>query len=54
MTAPASNRRSPVRPGARGLADAARRAADVGASVRVEPRAAGGTVATFDWAATRS
>jgi signal transduction histidine kinase len=44
----------PVRPGARGLADATRRAADVGASVRVEPWAAGGTLATFDWTATRS
>jgi signal transduction histidine kinase len=44
----------PARPGARGLADAARRAADVGASVRVEPRATGGTIAAFDWAATRS
>lgn len=44
----------PLRPGARGLTDAARRASDVGASVRVEPRAAGGTIATFDWIATRS
>ena len=44
----------PVRPGARGLADATRRAAEVGASVRAEPRAGGGTLATFDWAAARS
>jgi len=40
-----------VRVGARGLADAARRALAVGATIQIEPRATGGTTVTFDWAA---
>jgi signal transduction histidine kinase len=39
-----------VRAGARGLADSTRRAAAVGAAVRVGPGDPSGTVATFDWA----
>ncbi|MBA2381118.1 MAG: hypothetical protein H0V73_03320 [Chloroflexi bacterium] len=38
-----------IRSGARGLADASRRAATVGADVRVEPGADAGTVVVFDW-----
>ena len=40
-----------VRAGARGLADSTRRAAEVGASVRVGPSDPSGTTATFDWEA---
>ena len=43
-----------VRPGARGLADATRRAAAVGATIRVEPRSGGGTTVAFDWVANRT
>ncbi len=42
-----------VRAGARGLADATRRGAEIGASVRVNARPAGGTSVAFDWAARR-
>ena len=38
-----------IRIGARGLADATRRASDVGASIRIEPGADRGTVVTFHW-----
>lgn len=41
-----------TRSGARGLADAARRAEAVGARAGVARRAAGGTEATFEWAAS--
>jgi signal transduction histidine kinase len=44
----------PMRPGARGLADATRRALEVGAAVRAEPGAGGGSLATFDWTAAPS
>jgi signal transduction histidine kinase len=40
--------------GARGLADATRRAAAIGATVRVDSRPAGGTSVAFDWAARRT
>jgi signal transduction histidine kinase len=40
-----------IRAGARGLADAKRRAADVGATVLIEPRSGGGTTVAFDWTA---
>ncbi len=43
-----------VRPGARGLADATRRAAAVGATIRIEPRTGGGTTVAFDWVANRT
>jgi signal transduction histidine kinase len=43
-----------VRVGARGLADATRRALAVGATIRIEPRAGGGTTVTFDWVAKRA
>jgi signal transduction histidine kinase len=43
-----------VRPGARGLADATRRAAAVGATIRIEPRSGGGTTVAFDWVANRT
>jgi signal transduction histidine kinase len=42
-----------VRAGARGLADASRRAADVGGSLRIEAGRGGGTVVTFEWIARR-
>ncbi len=42
-----------VRVGARGLADASRRAGEIGATVRVDARPAGGTSVAFDWAARR-
>jgi signal transduction histidine kinase len=42
-----------VRVGARGLADATRRALAIGATIRVEPRPGGGTTVAFDWAARR-
>jgi two-component system NarL family sensor kinase len=38
-----------IRIGARGLADATRRASDVGASIRIEPGTDRGTVVTFGW-----
>lgn len=41
------------RPGARGLADATRRAAAIGATIRLEPRPGGGTTVAFDWQAAR-
>lgn len=41
------------RPGARGLADATRRAAAIGATIRLEPRPGGGTTVAFDWRAPR-
>jgi signal transduction histidine kinase len=40
-----------IRAGARGLADAKRRAADVGGAVLIEPRPGGGTTVAFDWTA---
>jgi signal transduction histidine kinase len=43
-----------VRPGARGLTDATRRAAAVAATIRIEPRNGGGTTVAFDWAAKRT
>jgi signal transduction histidine kinase len=43
-----------VRVGARGLADANRRALAVGATIRVESRAGGGTTVAFDWVARRT
>jgi signal transduction histidine kinase len=43
-----------VRPGARGLADATRRASAVGGTVRIEPRPGGGTAVVFAWTASRS
>ena len=42
-----------VRSGARGLADSARRATAVGATVRVEPRPGGGTMVAFKWTGRR-
>jgi signal transduction histidine kinase len=39
----------PVRDGARGLADAGRRAASVGAAIRIERGSTGGTSVAFDW-----
>jgi signal transduction histidine kinase len=42
---------SGARPAARGLADAARRAAEIGASTGVAGRANGGTEASFEWVA---
>ena len=42
-----------VRTGARGLADATRRAQAVGASIRIEPRPGGGTSVAFTWSAGR-
>ena len=42
-----------ARAGARGLADATRRAGAVGAAVQIEPRPGGGTTVTFDWTAVR-
>jgi signal transduction histidine kinase len=41
-----------IRPGARGLADSTRRAAEVGATVRVGPRDPSGTTAAFAWEAS--
>lgn len=41
------------RPGARGLADATRRAGAIGATIRVEPRPGGGTTVVFNWQALR-
>ncbi|HUQ78805.1 MAG TPA: ATP-binding protein [Patescibacteria group bacterium] len=41
------------RPGARGLADATRRAAAIGATIRLEPRGGGGTAIAFGWQAAR-
>lgn len=41
----------PVRIGARGLQDQARRAAAVGARIAIEPGASSGTVVRFDWPA---
>ncbi len=41
------------RPGARGLADATRRAAAIGATIRLEPRPGGGTAVAFHWQAAR-
>ncbi len=46
-TGPAGSTRS----GARGLADAARRAAAIGATIRLEPRPGGGTMVAFGWQA---
>jgi signal transduction histidine kinase len=43
-----------VRIGARGLADANRRALAVGATIRLESRAGGGTTVAFDWVARRA
>ena len=43
-----------TRVGARGLADAMRRAGAVGATVRIEARPAGGTSVAFHWAARRA
>jgi signal transduction histidine kinase len=40
-----------IRAGARGLADANRRASDVGATVLIEPRTGGGTTVAFEWVA---
>jgi signal transduction histidine kinase len=48
-TAPGS-----VRIGARGLADATRRAMAVGATIRIESRPGGGTTVGFDWVARRA
>jgi signal transduction histidine kinase len=42
-----------VRAGARGLADATRRAGAIGATIRIDARPAGGTTVAFDWAARR-
>ncbi len=42
-----------VRVGGRGLADASRRAADVGGSLRIAAGRGGGTVVTFEWVARR-
>ncbi|MDQ3127923.1 MAG: hypothetical protein M3Q66_05635, partial [Chloroflexota bacterium] len=42
-----------TRPGARGLADATRRAATIGATIRLEPRPGGGTAVAFHWQAPR-
>ena len=39
-----------IRIGARGLADASRRASAVGAAIRIEPRTGGGTTVTLTWA----
>ncbi|MEO5941254.1 MAG: ATP-binding protein [Candidatus Limnocylindrales bacterium] len=41
-----------VRVGARGLADATRRARAVGATIRIEARIGGGTMVVFDWTAS--
>jgi signal transduction histidine kinase len=41
------------RPGGRGLADATRRSAAVGATIRIEPRQEGGTAVAFEWLAQR-
>ena len=43
-----------VRVGARGLADANRRALAVGATIRIESRTGGGTTVAFDWVARRA
>ncbi len=43
-----------VRVGARGLADANRRALAVGATIRIESQAGGGTTVSFDWVARRA
>lgn len=43
-----------IRVGARGLADATRRAEAVGATIRIEPRVGGGTSVAFRWLAGRS
>jgi signal transduction histidine kinase len=43
-----------VRLGARGLADANRRAVAVGGTVRIESRTGGGTTVAFDWVARRA
>ena len=48
-TAPGS-----VRTGARGLADATRRAMAVGATIRIESRPGGGTAVVFEWVARRA
>lgn len=48
-TAPGS-----VRTGARGLADATRRAMAVGATIRIESRSGGGTTVVFEWVARRA
>ena len=45
---------APTRTGARGLADATRRAADVGAVVRVGRGPESGTIASFDWSSASS
>jgi signal transduction histidine kinase len=42
-----------IRVGARGLADATRRAGAIGATIRIDARPAGGTTVAFDWAARR-
>jgi signal transduction histidine kinase len=42
-----------LRPAGRGLADATRRAADVGATIRIGPRPGGGTTVAFSWRAGR-
>lgn len=41
-----------VRPGARGLADASRRAAEIGGSLQVAPGAERGTIVAFGWSQT--
>jgi signal transduction histidine kinase len=43
-----------VRMGARGLADANRRALAVGATIRIESRSGGGTIVSFDWVMRRA
>jgi signal transduction histidine kinase len=43
-----------VRTGARGLADATRRAMAVGATIRIESRPGGGTTVVFEWVARRA
>jgi signal transduction histidine kinase len=43
-----------VRMGARGLADANRRALAVGATIRIESRSGGGTIVGFDWVLRRA
>jgi signal transduction histidine kinase len=42
-----------IRFGARGLADANRRALAIGAAIRIEARTGGGTTVAFDWVARR-
>ena len=42
-----------ARIGARGLADAARRAGEIGATLRIDARPSGGTTVAFEWAARR-